>query len=678
MLNLRITSHSTHEDYVAVQRDTGVLPISGRHFVGIISVCVISVICALPVGNLVPLSFEASPVIALLNRGTSQNNEQAYLQSDDAATAANLEMTADAGSSENYDDVDLPSALFSTQAVDDAVAAARRNGSDESVDAFDDSSFAGRDTPEIRQRFTPGLNSGDDNLLPMPAEETASLPQNPYKEPEFLMEKPAPAESSENSENAVLAHGDMLPPISPIIGFRPEHQPVILAPQVHSAQENRDLADTAIEVLAHGTLPQISALQSSAAASQPRPEGTWYSQTVRRGDTISGIFDHLSLPDGTLAAVRKAAEKGDLKLQIGQQIHFLIVPKNNVLELVKPVSKTEQVRLTRMSSAEAFIAVHEPINAHVEDKDQIAAFATADKMPSAIEAEQERKAAAEEAAKQKALDEKTARENARNRPRLVVATLAKGESFQKVAKRLGLTQSNISQLTSAVSGKVNLKRMGAGDSFRVLFSAVGPSAKITAVEFNTARNGKVRLFCNPVNNNFYEEDGYKPVTGVFRRFPVNGNLQVSSPFNPRRYHPIRHRTVPHNGVDFRMPVGTPVYSPADGVVTYAGYMRGGGYTVIIKHMGVYSTVYMHLSRMNVSKGDTVRMGQLIAKSGNTGSSTGSHLHYEIRVNDRPVDPLKVDLPSGSPQLARQRREKFTSTVKILKSELYQESLAVRR
>ena len=113
------------------------------------------------------------------------------------------------------------------------------------------------------------------------------------------------------------------------------------------------------------------------------------------------------------------------------------------------------------------------------------------------------------------------------------------------------------------------------------------------------------------------------------------------------------------------------------MVTYAGYMRGGGYTVVIKHMGAYSTVYMHLSRYNVSKGDTVHMGQVFAKSGNTGGSTGSHLHYEIRINDRPVDPLKVDLPSGSPALASQRRERFKSTVQVLKSELYKDSLAVR-
>ena len=127
-----------------------------------------------------------------------------------------------------------------------------------------------------------------------------------------------------------------------------------------------------------------------------------------------------------------------------------------------------------------------------------------------------------------------------------------------------------------------------------------------------------------------------------------------------------------------MPVGTSVYAPSDGVVTYASYMRGGGYTIIIKHMGAYSTVYMHLSKMTVKKGQRVHLGQLIAKSGNTGRSTGPHLHYEIRINDRSVDPLKVDLPSGSQRLAQERRSKFESTVKILKSDLYQESLALRK
>ena len=84
---------------------------------------------------------------------------------------------------------------------------------------------------------------------------------------------------------------------------------------------------------------------------------------------------------------------------------------------------------------------------------------------------------------------------------------------------------------------------------------------------------------------------------------------------------------------------------------------------------------MHLSKFDVRKGQQVRIGQVIAKSGNTGYSTGSHLHYEVHINGRAVDPLKVDLPSGSPVTAQRLREAFKNTVYILKTELYKNALA---
>ncbi len=719
MLNLRITSHKTHEDYVAVQRNTGILPISGRHFVGIISVCVISIICAIPVGNLVPLSIEAIPALASLNRGDSRTNEEAYLKSSDEEAAANLQITADAGSRENYDDADLPSNLFSAQAVNDAVAAARRSGNT-SADAFNDEDGIDDESEEtveapavpeqLRQRFyaarpddepaaaqdaKEALADQDKKALadaaPASGDEKAAANEPASEDGSTLhasaaKESGAAAKAEESSDSksgegqeALAAGGSeaAMPDESKPLSFPLKEPPLPL----------QDPAQRVMDLLADGSIPQVSGLDAGSAPSllsdqavpERRPSGRWYKQTVHSGDTISEIFDYLNLPSGTLADVTKAASKSDLYLKPGAQIHFLIDSKNNVLELVKPLrGRGEQVRLTRMSPKDPFTVVHEAAGSHVADSSDLEKFADAGQMPAAIEAAKDRKAAEEEAAKQKKAEELLARQNAATRPRLVLSSLSRGENFNAAAKRAGLTPANIAQIRSVLGSRVNLRRMAAGDGFRVLFNGIGTKSAITAVEFNTTRNGRVRLFRNPDNGSFYEEDGYKPQTGSFRRFPVNGSLEVSSPFNPRRYHPLRHRISPHNGVDFRMPIGTPVYAPSDGVVTYAGYMRGGGYTVVIKHMGAYSTVYMHLSRFFVSKGDTVHMGQVFAKSGNTGGSTGSHLHYEIRINDRPVDPLKVDLPSGSPALASQRRERFQSTVRVLKSDLYKESLAMRQ
>ena len=88
---------------------------------------------------------------------------------------------------------------------------------------------------------------------------------------------------------------------------------------------------------------------------------------------------------------------------------------------------------------------------------------------------------------------------------------------------------------------------------------------------------------------------------------------------------------------------------------------------------------MHLSKSEVKRDQKVIVGQLIARTGNTGRTTGPHLHYEIRINDRPVNPLKVELPSSNhPNLAREQREAFANNVKILRNDLQNDRLAIAR
>lgn len=95
----------------------------------------------------------------------------------------------------------------------------------------------------------------------------------------------------------------------------------------------------------------------------------------------------------------------------------------------------------------------------------------------------------------------------------------------------------------------------------------------------------------------------------------------------------------HSGIDLRARIGTPVHAPATGIVRNAGWMRGYGRIVIIDHDNGYSTRFAHLDEYLVEVGDTVEKGHLIAKTGNTGRSTGPHLHYEIRRDESPLNPL---------------------------------------
>ena len=106
-----------------------------------------------------------------------------------------------------------------------------------------------------------------------------------------------------------------------------------------------------------------------------------------------------------------------------------------------------------------------------------------------------------------------------------------------------------------------------------------------------------------------------------------------------RYHPILHITRMHTGLDFGAPIGTSIHAAADGVVISTSYMRGYGRVVIVDHGGGVSSVYAHTSQSYVSNGQHVARGQRIAAVGSTGLSTGPHLHFEIRIDGHPVDPL---------------------------------------
>ncbi|MBW8826567.1 MAG: peptidoglycan DD-metalloendopeptidase family protein [Acidobacteria bacterium] len=106
-----------------------------------------------------------------------------------------------------------------------------------------------------------------------------------------------------------------------------------------------------------------------------------------------------------------------------------------------------------------------------------------------------------------------------------------------------------------------------------------------------------------------------------------------------RVHPIYGDVRLHTGVDFRGSTGTPILAAGSGTVVFAGVRSGYGNTVVIDHGGSLATLYAHQSAISVTNGETVRRGQVIGAVGSTGLSTGPHLHFEVRVDGTPVDPL---------------------------------------
>lgn len=119
--------------------------------------------------------------------------------------------------------------------------------------------------------------------------------------------------------------------------------------------------------------------------------------------------------------------------------------------------------------------------------------------------------------------------------------------------------------------------------------------------------------------------------------PLSG--RVSSSFG-MRFHPVDNKVKMHTGVDIAVPLGTPIASAAEGVVAFAGRKGGYGNVVIVEHGDGRQTFYAHADKLLVTEGQRVAAGEEIAKSGSTGKSTGPHLHFEVRENGRPIDPLK--------------------------------------
>jgi murein DD-endopeptidase MepM/ murein hydrolase activator NlpD len=126
--------------------------------------------------------------------------------------------------------------------------------------------------------------------------------------------------------------------------------------------------------------------------------------------------------------------------------------------------------------------------------------------------------------------------------------------------------------------------------------------------------------------------------------PTQGWL--SSAFSSMRAHPILHMARPHEGIDVTAPMGSPIEAPAAGLVIDSGWESGYGNTITIDHGFGIVTKFAHASKLLVRNGERVKRGQRIALVGNSGLATGPHLHYEVRVKGRPVDPLKYVLPTN--------------------------------
>lgn len=172
-----------------------------------------------------------------------------------------------------------------------------------------------------------------------------------------------------------------------------------------------------------------------------------------------------------------------------------------------------------------------------------------------------------------------------------------------------------------------------GDILSAEFSNNGETYRAYRFELN----GKV---------DYYDAEG-KSLRRAFLKAPLSFR-RVSSGFSINRFHPVLKIYRPHYGIDYAAPMGTPVSAIGDGTVIFAGRKGQYGNLVIIKHLNGYKTYYGHLSKIGrgIKKGTKVSQGQIIGYVGSTGLATGPHLHYEMRIKNKPVNPFNAKPQRG--------------------------------
>ena len=229
------------------------------------------------------------------------------------------------------------------------------------------------------------------------------------------------------------------------------------------------------------------------------------------------------------------------------------------------------------------------------------------------------------------------------------------QSVYETALRNQIPRPIIEDLVRIYSYDVDFQRKAQpGDSFEVLYAGEeetpAPDSRNDVLFAALTVGGEAKKFYrfqSPDDGivDYYDESG-KSAKKFLVRKPVMAGIMRSG-FGIRR-HPILGYTKMHTGVDWAAPSGTPIYASGNGTVEKEGWESGYGKYIRIRHTNGYETAYGHLTAYarGVEEGQRVRQGQVIGFVGSTGLSTGSHLHYEILVNGRFVDPMRIKLPRG--------------------------------
>jgi murein DD-endopeptidase len=239
------------------------------------------------------------------------------------------------------------------------------------------------------------------------------------------------------------------------------------------------------------------------------------------------------------------------------------------------------------------------------------------------------------------------------RKRAVEGTIEK--SFYLSMKKAGFRRSNIMFLKRLLEKQLRFNRdVRRLDRYSILVNEqyidgfFTGNRTILGISYHTSRGKgqRRRLITYSAwlheDGDFYTSEG-KNISKPFLKLPVINSLKLTSNFNPWRKHPVTGKLRPHHGIDLGTPIGTKIIAPGDGVVTFVSEHKYAGKYIVIEHQGTVTTRFLHLSKTFVREGQSVKRGDIIALSGNSGRTTGPHLHYELHLNGHPVNPLKAKI-----------------------------------
>jgi murein DD-endopeptidase MepM/ murein hydrolase activator NlpD len=261
-------------------------------------------------------------------------------------------------------------------------------------------------------------------------------------------------------------------------------------------------------------------------------------------------------------------------------------------------------------------------------------------------------------------------------PTLAMAKIE--ESFYLAGQKAGLSAKSIMNLADIFAWDIDfIRELRHGDHLKVIYEKrfidgeyIG-DGDILAAEITSysGRESHKAFLLRDGNKNigYYDEKGGS-LRKQFLRNPVDV-VRITSRFNPKRFHPVLKKWKAHRGVDYGGPIGTPVKATGKGKIIKRGWGPGYGRYIKIRHQNNYTTVYGHFSKFGKYKqGQWVDQGDVIGYIGKSGRATGPHLHYEFRINNKHVDPLKLKFPAAGP-VAKKHRKQYLKTALLMQNQL---------